>query len=61
MVFISHTDRAVEDEQFTTRLVEALRADGIPYWIDREHPLGSEDEVPSGGPGTVSGLAHARR
>lgn len=40
------------DREFTSRLVAALKSGGIPYWIDREHPLSPQDEAAAtAGPG----------
>jgi hypothetical protein len=47
MTFISHTDRAAADKEFTSRLVTALKDAAIPYWIDRERPLSPQDEAPA--------------
>jgi len=38
-VFISHTDRVPEDKAFTDELIQRFKKAGIPYWVDREHPI----------------------
>ena len=57
-VFISHTDRVPEDKAFTDLVVQCLKDNGIPYWIDREHPLPETKTGGAAGPAPENPLFH---
>jgi hypothetical protein len=57
-VFISHTDRVPEDKAFTDLIVRKFREAGIPYWIDREHPLQAKTKEGAVGPSPENPLFH---
>lgn len=57
-VFISHTDRVPEDKAFTDQVVQHLKDNGIPYWIDREHHLPETMTDGAAGPAPENPLFH---
>jgi TIR domain len=55
-VFISHTDRAPADADFTNLVIQKFKQEGIAYWLDREHPFDFASQPSSDGPSPANPL-----